>query len=1074
MRPRIGKIVKISLAIFAILTVTLLSFTYVRYRELKGILIGRLSDKVTALIGQKVEIGDLSLSPAAGISLYDIRIFNPEGFESGRLLQVDRLYLKMEFDELLRQRLSFKEITVNSPELTLVKDAEGRLNISEKLMLFFEKKPAYQYHIDRFRVSSGVFEFNNDGRYSIKNIDLQLKNLSSMSGVKTSIQGSMLYEGSKVKAAGWIYLKDEPKRLNISVSSSDLTLRPMRALFEKYGVDTKKTKVAFDLYTEGDTKKGFYLKSEIRIGEAGFAFLRKEIREIFLRTSAFLSIPDRSLFFDNISLHAGGITAAAAKGQIKKIRDDFFYAGALKVERLDLSAFNFVKGVKANGTMTSDNIHFQGNLKKPMPEIDGTVQLKDAALTSKADDIKEINASLKFVSSGGMTLKTEGTAKLSKARGYPLDMPADAAFSLTARVKPKSMSVISSINLSPVETNVKVSRRVHFDRIFAALYIDIKDKSFAGKGLIESKGISFADYRIPFMKIDSSFLYRRNILTTENLAIEGEDFKATAKNVEITFPEQNNEKRVTVEIEGAAASYLQKEAGFKNAVISLGVDTGEDSLSGDFGFSFGGIVIKGLHAGSVTGSGSFGNKNFSVDVTGAQISGGNVRLAASGKIGGGFFPIRISSVAENIDIGDLAKETSKISAIPYDVSGDLKRVAFEGTVYSAASLQGSGEMRAEKIYLRKKDSKRNILKDVSLRGGIQFRGEDLDFRADADAGKVSTSVSGTMKSFLRQSRSAELSVKLPRVNAADIRGAFWDIFPDSLLYAGMDGSVSSDVSIDYGDRDLKVKGKFTFQNLALQGENGEYSLGPINGVLPIAYGKTDGKETIEMPSFERSEFTILSRHYSQKISEAGYSKITIGSLNYGFRFLDDVNIWVKQKGSVLNVGHFSGNIWGGRLNGSAVLDISKGLSYSGGFLFEGLSLRRLCEGIEPIKGYISGKVDGVAILKGSAPGISGIIGKADLWAYSTADEKTMISKEFLHKIGGASMKAYLGDRHFDKGTMSLYLQNGFVIFKELEISHRNFFGMTDLSIKVAPLSNRIAIDHLMWSISEAAQRAKEK
>jgi len=29
--------------------------------------------------------------------------------------------------------------------------------------------------------------------------------------------------------------------------------------------------------------------------------------------------------------------------------------------------------------------------------------------------------------------------------------------------------------------------------------------------------------------------------------------------------------------------------------------------------------------------------------------------------------------------------------------------------------------------------------------------------------------------------------------------------------------------------------------------------------------------------------------------------------------------------------------------------------------------------------------------------------------------------------------------------MSLYLQNGFVIFRELEISNRNFIGMKDLT-----------------------------
>jgi hypothetical protein len=145
-----------------------------------------------------------------------------------------------------------------------------------------------------------------------------------------------------------------------------------------------------------------------------------------------------------------------------------------------------------------------------------------------------------------------------------------------------------------------------------------------------------------------------------------------------------------------------------------------------------------------------------------------------------------------------------------------------------------------------------------------------------------------------------------------------------------------------------------------------------------------------------------------------------------------------------------------------------------GILLKSLSLKKLCEGIEPIKGYISGKVDGIAQIKGSGGGISQLIGKADFWTYSTDNEKTEISKEFLHKIGGPSLKTYLGDRSFDKGIMSLYLQDGFVIFKELEISHKNLIGIKDLSVKVAPFNNKISIDHLMWTIIEAAQRAKGK
>ena len=84
-----------------------------------------------------------------------------------------------------------------------------------------------------------------------------------------------------------------------------------------------------------------------------------------------------------------------------------------------------------------------------------------------------------------------------------------------------------------------------------------------------------------------------------------------------------------------------------------------------------------------------------------------------------------------------------------------------------------------------------------------------------------------------------------------------------------------------------------------------------------------------------------------------------------------------------------------------------------------------------------------------------------------------INLDRKQKIGGPSMKSYLGDRPFDKGVVSIYIQKGFLIFRELEIANRNFLGIQDLSVKVAPLNNRIAIDHLMWTIVEAANRAKK-
>ena len=202
--------------------------------------------------------------------------------------------------------------------------------------------------------------------------------------------------------------------------------------------------------------------------------------------------------------------------------------------------------------------------------------------------------------------------------------------------------------------------------------------------------------------------------------------------------------------------------------------------------------------------------------------------------------------------------------------------------------------------------------------------------------------------------------------------------------------------------------------------------------------------------------------------------MTIGSLAYGFPLLEGIDLRMKQEGSALEIERLSANIFGGKLDGSALIDLSDGVRYRGGFLIKGLSLKSLCDSIEPIKGFISGKVDGVAELKGSGAGLAPLIGMADFWTYRTEDEQTMVSKEFLQKVGGSALKTYVGNRRFNRGIVGVYLQKGDLIFKELEISNKNFLGITDLSVKVVPLSNRIGLDRLMWTIVEAAERAKKK
>jgi hypothetical protein len=1050
MTLNIKRIFKVT-SILLIFIIFFISLAYFGYLDLKKTLIAKIADKSTLLIGQRVDVGDLSFSPSGGVSLHNISIKNPKGFDSGQLLYIKRLYVKLKYSELFRGRFYFKKIAVYSPELTLIKDKNGGLNISDKLMLFLTKKTTLKYQVDELDIDSGIVDFNKDERYRNSNIDLHLKNLSSDPGAKTLIKGHTSYaEGNMVRINGWAYLKDEPKKFNVSISSDDFSLSAFREFFNKYKINAERAKINLRFNTEGDSVRGFNFKSKIQIKRTGFIFYNKEVKDILLNMDAFFKIRDYSVVINDISMYSGDVAVLRSKAVITDIRKDPSYSAEIKINRIDLSAFNFIEDLKVSGIMTSDNLSIEGKFKKTIPDISGTIQLTDTAVKSNNADIEKINAKIIFLPGKEMSVKAEATAKILKAGKYLLDKPADMRLTIDALRKLERIVFVSSVTISPFEMHVKGDRAAHLNSVNLAIDGTIKDMAFTGKSFFEIKGIRYADYNIPGLNSSSIINYRKNLILIKDLKIETEDLKSSVSQINIKMPE-------------------------KKFNLYMNLSAGKESISGDFSFSTRKIMFQGITSGLISGSGRFDEKDFFVDIPGAEISGGRINLAATGKTSKGPFPVKIKATAENMDLGVISRAASKFSEFPYIISGDVKNAAFDGTVNSADSLYGNASVKARKISVLKADSKRNILKDVSLNSEIKFEGNDFEFKAAAGTGNIFTSISGIVKRFEKKDRSVKIKANLPEVKVTDIRDSFWDIFPDGLLYAGLDGSISSDVSLDYSDSGLTVNGELMLKDILLEGENREYSVGPINGVVPIAYAKTASKQkTIKMPSFERSEFDNLYKSYSQETIVDNYNLLTIGSLSYGLRFLENINVWIKQNGSVLNIGRFNGNIFGGRLNGSAIIDISNGLNYRVGILLKGLSLTKLCEGIEPIKGYISGRVDGIANLKGSEIGISQLIGKADFWTYSTENEKTKISKEFLQKIGGPSIKTYLGDRSFDRGIMSLYLQNGFVIFKELEISNRNFIGITDLSVKVMPFNNRISIDHLMWTIIEAAHRAKEK
>jgi len=144
----------------------------------------------------------------------------------------------------------------------------------------------------------------------------------------------------------------------------------------------------------------------------------------------------------------------------------------------------------------------------------------------------------------------------------------------------------------------------------------------------------------------------------------------------------------------------------------MDLNKGIGSLSGDFAFSTGKIQFYGISPASIAGKGEFNGKDFYAEIPQADVFGGIIKLNLNGKTSEGPFPVKISLMAQNIDTNHLYVLSSKISEIPYSISGNIKSAAFNGTLNSLSSLYGKALLKAKGISVLEIKSKKNILENI--------------------------------------------------------------------------------------------------------------------------------------------------------------------------------------------------------------------------------------------------------------------------------------------------------------------------------------------------------------------------
>ena len=340
---------------------------------------------------------------------------------------------------------------------------------------------------------------------------------------------------------------------------------------------------------------------------------------------------------------------------------------------------------------------------------------------------------------------------------------------------------------------------------------------------------------------------------------------------------------------------------------------------------------------------------------------------------------------------------------------------------------------------------------------------------------IAVNAAGTIENVFLPVRQGRIAFTVPDTSLAAIADSFLNILPRSLQEATIGGNVAVEGAINLQEGKMLVDGAVSLANASIDAPTEKIQITHINGLLPVSFdlaGKAAAVKIKPTSNFTRQNYETLVQQL-RRPQEKGET-ITIGHSSFGGLGIDSLKLQLKAANGVTEIISLDTSLYGGAMLGRGFITIQDGIFYRGDMLFNGLSLLQLCKAFPAITGYISGKVDGIVSFQGEGKKLSDITGFSELWARASADEKMLVSREFLQRLSGKKLSGFFfsSDRKYDHAGLKAGLENGYLTFDALDISNTNFLGIRDLTVTIAPGQNRIAIDHLLNSIQEATVRGK--
>ncbi|GFE58007.1 AsmA family protein [Geobacter sp. AOG1] len=425
--------------------------------------------------------------------------------------------------------------------------------------------------------------------------------------------------------------------------------------------------------------------------------------------------------------------------------------------------------------------------------------------------------------------------------------------------------------------------------------------------------------------------------------------------------------------------------------------------------------------------------------------------------------------------GQLAKVGALLPAREaVTLAGGEFSVTGKGSYSTRGGLACGFDSKGENISLTGKGGK-----SLLAGGGIRLAGEIGGRTLSLNEGVITVgegvilTTKGSLANFTSPEREGRFTCVLARTTLNRLIDPFVNILPRALQEATTEGELAAEGTIQLHAGEKLVNGTLLLNGVRLEVASQKLAVADVSGKVPFSldFSKGAPPRPADSPSFSRENYPQLLARFNKS---AGSPDVTIGSVHFGPLSLGRTTLELRAGNGLTEIVSLRSSLYEGAILGRGFVAVKGGAAYGGDLLINDLSLRQFCDAIPKIKGYILGKVDGIVSLYGEGKGIGGLTGFVDLWAREGKGEKMLVSKEFLQKLAGKKLRGYFfrDDRPYDQAEISAELEEGFLTFETLDISHTNLIGIRDLSVSVAPIQNRIALDHLLEAVKQAAARGK--